>query len=328
MEISIGNSMPYFPFSERLARWFLAIVACVLGCTTGSAQAQQVQLPSFEGAQVRSVPVGNGITMLSGRGANIGVFAGEDGVLLVNDSFAPMHQKIVDAIATISSKPIRFLVNTDWHDANTDGNALMGKLGAVIVAHENVKRRLSVEQFNPATNRRTPPYPKEALPQVTFPDSLTLHLNGNDIYIFHPDPAHSDSDSVVYFRQANVLQTGDLYYSNNYPFIDVESKGSVTGVIAAMDRILKIVNPDTKIIPGRGPVSNVKELQEYRTMLVTVRDRILDGIRAGKTLEQIIASKPSAEFDEARKGSGELVVARGPAEFVKLLYQDLSRTGR
>jgi cyclase len=328
MKIPIHDSFSYFPLNKHIAGCFFSMVLSVLGCRSGSAQAQPAPLPAFDNAEVRTVPVSNGIYMLSGRGANIGVFTGEDGILLVNDSFAPMHQKIVDAVAKISGKPIHFVINTDWHDANTDGNALMGKLGVVIVAHDAVRSRLSTEQFNSATKKRTPAYPKEALPVVTYSDSLTLHFNGDDIYLFHPDAAHSDSDSVVYFRGVNVLQTGDLYYSNNFPFIDLESKGSVNGVIVAVERMLKLVKPDTKIIPGRGPIATVKQLAEYRTMLATVRDRILAGIRAGETLDQIIASKPTAEFDEARKGSGELVVARGPADFVRLLYQDLSRTAR
>jgi len=292
------------------------------------AQAQQPQLPGFEQAQVRTVPVANGVSMLIGRGSNIGVFVGDDGILMVNDSFAPMHQKILDAVAKLSDKPIRFVLNTDWHDANTDGNTLMGKLGLVIVAHDIARQRMSTEQFNSATKKTSPAYPKEGLPTVTYGDNMSLHFNGDEIYLFHPENAHSDSDSVVYFRGANVLQTGDLYYSNNYPFIDLETKGSVNGIIAAVDRMLKLVNPDTKILPGRGPVSNVKELTEYRTMLATVRDRVVSGIKAGKTLEQIIATKPTAEFDDARKGGGELVVARGGGEFVKMLYQDLSRANK
>jgi glyoxylase-like metal-dependent hydrolase (beta-lactamase superfamily II) len=279
--------------------------------------------------QIRTIPVASGFYILTGRGTNTGVSVGEDGAVLVNAGFANAQPQMVEAIAKLTDKPIRFVIDTDWHDPNTNGNALMAKLGAVIVAHENVRTRLGTERFDPGnTKEKAPPFPKEGLPSVTYKDDLTLHLNGEDIYIFHPANAHSDSDSMVYFAKANVLNTGDIYYSNNWPLIDLPSKGSVNGVIAGLDRALKIVNAETKVVPGRGPIATVKDLTEFRNMFVTVRDRVVSGIRDGKTLDQILATKPTAEFEEAKKGTGELVVNRTGADLVKWFYEDLSKTSR
>jgi cyclase len=323
-EIMIGSRSSFL----SLRRCFVALL--ILGCAQGWNAASAQQRPSrSEQVQIRTIPVGNGFYILTGRGTNTGVSAGEDGVALVNAGFAQVQPQMVEAIAKLTDKPIRFVINTDWHDPNTSGNALMSKTGAVIVAHENVRKRLSVERIDPGNaTLKTPPYPKEGLPSVTYTDDLTLHVNGEDIYIFHPANAHSDSDSMVYFPRANVLSTGDIYYSNNWPLIDLPTKGSVNGVIAAVDRALKIVNPDTKVVPGRGPIATVKDLTDYRNMFVTVRDRVVSGIRQGKTLDQILATKPTAEFEEAKKGSGELVVTRTGADVVKWFYEDLSKTNR
>lgn len=279
----------------------------------------QAQTQDFEKVQINTIPVSGGIYMLMGAGGNIGVSAGEDGVFLIDDQFAPLNKKILDAVAKISNRPIRFLLNTHWHGDHTGGNELMGKAGVLIVAHDNVRKRLSGEQFIEYFNQRTPASPKEALPIVTFNDTVTFHYNGEEIHVFHVEPAHTDGDSVIHFRRTNVVHTGDVYSSATYPFIDVDNGGSVNGMITAADRILKIVNPDTKIIPGHGPLSNVKGLRDYRDMLSTIRDRILSSIRAGMNVEQIVASKPTAEFDESKKGG------RPPEDFVKVLHKDLSR---
>ncbi len=284
---------------------------------------------AFNKVRFGLVQVANGFYILTGRGTNTGVSIGEDGVVLVNAGFANVQDQTVAAIAKLSDKPIRFIIDTDWHDPNTSGNAAMAKLGAILVAHENVRTRLGAERIDPGdATKKVPPYPKEGLPAVTYTDSLTLHLNGEDIYIFHPANAHSDSDSIVYFPKANVLNTGDIYYSNNWPLIDLPSGGSINGVIAGLERALKIVNPDTKIVPGRGPITTVKDLTEYRNMFVTIRDRVVTGIKAGKNLDQILATKPTAEFEEAHKGGGELVINRTGADFVKWAYEDLSKAGR
>lgn len=290
-----------------------------IGGVAGVARAQTS--PDFDKVEMKTIPVSGGIYMLMGAGGNIGVSAGEDGVFLVDDQYAPLHPKIIDAVKKINSRPIRFVLNTHWHWDHTGGNELMGKAGVLIVAHDNVRKRMSTDQFVAAFNRNNPASPKEALPIVTFNDTVTFHYNNDEIHAFHVEPAHTDGDAIIHFRRANVIHTGDVYTSTNYPFIDLSSNGSVNGFIIAAEHVLKLANPDTKIIPGHGPLSNAKELQRFRDMLVTIRDRISNQIRSGKTVEQIVASKPTAEFDEWRKGT------RSPEEFVKTVYQDLSRKG-
>ena len=224
-----------------------------------------------------------------------------------------MHQKIMEALGRISQQPIRYLINTHLHGDHTAGNEAMAKLGAVIISHENMRRRMA-EQPNNAP-------PAAALPVVTYSDSMTLHFNGEEIYIYHPEPAHTDGDSIIYFRHANVMHVGDMPSSLRYPNIGVNDGGSVDGMIAVARQVMKIAKPDTKIIPGHlGPVVGFQEIQQQIDMFVVVRDRVRNAIRAGKTLEQVVASKPTAEFDQGRMGG-----AISPDRFVALVYTDLSR---
>jgi cyclase len=313
---------------KYLAVFGVVVLGGLLG--SGAANAQEpARRPSQAQAPIRSVPVSDGFFILTGRGTNMGVSVGEDGLVLVNAGFAAGQPQTMEALAKLSDKPIKFIIDTDWHDPNVSGNTLMAKTGAILVANENVRKRLSMERVDPGNaTLKIPAYPKEGLPTVTYSDEMALHVNGEDIYIFHPANAHSDSDSMVYFPKANVLTTGDIYYSNNWPLIDLPSKGTVNGVIAAADRALKIINANTKVVPGRGPVATAKDFTEYRAMLATIRDRVAAGIREGKTLEQVLATKPTAEYEAAKKGTGELVVNRTGADLVKWVYQDLSSASR
>src|SRR6266852_8608030 len=297
-----------FPFlaSKHFSGYCLLVLGCVLRSSAANAQ-EPARRPRQAQAQIRSVPVADGFFILTGRGTNMGVSVGEDGLVLVNAGFAQGQPQTMEVLAKLSGKPIRFIIDTDWHDPNVSANPLMAKTGAILVANDNVRKRLSVERIDPGNpTLKIPPYPREGLPTVTYNDEMTLHVNGEDIYIFHPANAHSDSDSMVYFPKSNVLTTGDIYYSNNWPLIDLPSKGTVNGVIAAVDRALKIVNANTRVVPGRGPIATVKDLTEYRSMFVRIRDRVVSGIRAGQSLDQILATKPTAEFEEAKKGGGEL----------------------
>ena len=263
---------------------------------------------------------GEGVYMLTGLGGNIGVSVGADGVILVDDQFAPLTDKVRAAVAAISSGPIRFVLNTHWHFDHTGGNENLGKAGALIVAHDNVRRRMSVGQFIEALGRQEPPSPQAALPVVTFTEAVTIYLNGDSINVFHVAPAHTDGDAIVWFRRANVVHMGDTFFHGRYPFVDLSSGGSVNGLIGAADRVLDIADANTKIIPGHGPLGDRAALLGYRTMLVTVRDRIKQAVAAGRTLEQVQAAKPTAEFD-AVWGNARIT----PALFVEVLYQDLSR---
>ncbi len=278
-----------------------------------------VRAQDFDQVTIEQIRVAKGIHMLTGRGGNLAVSSGADGVFLVDDQFAPLTARILAAIGEISSQPLRFIVNTHWHGDHTGGNENLGKAGVLIVAHDNVRRRMSVEQFQAAFNRTVPAAPPEALPVVTFGDDVTFHLNGHDVHVFHVAPAHTDGDSIVHFRAANVIHMGDVFFSGRYPFIDLGSGGSVDGVLAALDRVLALADGNTRIIPGHGPLSDRAALEAYRTVVKTVRDRVAAAIGRGESVEQVIAARPGAEFD-AEWGGGFI----DPERFVRIVYASLS----
>jgi glyoxylase-like metal-dependent hydrolase (beta-lactamase superfamily II) len=264
----------------------------------------------FAKQEIQTVKIADGMWVLMGGPAqgNILVSAGSDGIFLVDSMYAPMHDKIMAALAKISTQPIRYLVNTHLHGDHTAGNEAMAKLGAVIISQENMRKRMPAQ---PAGN----------LPVITYTDSMTLHFNGDEIYIFHPAPAHTDGDSIIYFRRANVMHVGDVPASLRYPNIGVNEGGSVDGMIAAGRQVMEIANAQTKIIPGHlGPVVGFKEIEQQLVMFSAVRDRVAAAIRAGKTQEQVVASKPTADYDAGRLGG-----AITPDRFVGLVYTDLAR---
>jgi glyoxylase-like metal-dependent hydrolase (beta-lactamase superfamily II) len=273
---------------------------------------------NYDTVQIRTIKVSDGVYMLMGVGGNIGVSVGTDGVLMVDDQYAPLSDKIKAAVAALGG-PVRFVVNTHWHWDHVGGNESLLRSGVVTVAHENVRRRMSVEQFVPPLNRHVPASPVGALPLVTFADSVTFYLGGDSIHVFHAAAAHTDGDAIIWFRRANVIQMGDIFFNGRYPFVDLSSGGSLDGVVAAVDRVLALADANTKIIPGHGSLADRATLQAYRDMLVTVRDRIKRAVTAGQTLEQVQAAKPTAEFD-AVLGKGTIT----PTLFVQILYTDLA----
>ncbi|WP_284619984.1 MBL fold metallo-hydrolase [Aquabacterium humicola] len=253
--------------------------------------------------------------MLTGAGGNLGVSVGDDAVLIVDDQFAPLAPRIQAAIATLSKQPVRFVLNTHWHYDHTGGNEALGKGGAAIVAHANVRRRMSADQVIQFVGSSTAvkASPKAALPVVTFTSDVAFHVNGEDVQVFHVPAAHTDGDAIVHFRQSKVVHMGDVYFNRLYPFIDASSGGTLDGVIAACDRVLALVDDETKIIPGHGPLASKADLKAYRDMLATIGDRLK--AQAGRKLEEVIASKPTAEFD-AVWGGGFLP----PDRFVTMLW--------
>ena len=269
----------------------LLLVSTITGTQADSAKDE------FSDVSIDTIKVEDGIYMLMGMGGNIGVSVGEDGVFMIDDQFAPLTTKIKTAIKEISDKPVRFVLNTHWHSDHTGGNENLGNEGVVIVAHDNVRERMTKDGFIEALNKKMPASPPAALPVITFNDRVTFHLNKQEIEVTHRSNAHTDGDSIVVFKSANVVHMGDTFFNGLYPFIDASSKGSVKGLIDTANHVLAMVDYRAKIIPGHGPLGDKQALLEYRDMLVTVRDRMRKLMGQGKSIEEIIALKPNADFD-------------------------------
>ena len=292
------------------------LAACAATLFIAPAFAQQ----DFSKVEIQTEKLSDSVYMMTGAGGNLGVSVGDDGVFLIDDQFAPLTPKIQAAIAKVSAKPVRFLLNTHWHFDHTGGNENLGKAGAVIVAQENVRKRLSSEGFIAFFGMKTKPEPAVALPVVTFTRDLSFHLNGEEIRALHVPRAHTDGDTIVHFAKSDVIHAGDTFFNKLYPFIDTSSGGSVAGVLAAADRILKMAGDKTKIIPGHGPLGDKADLKAYRDMLAAVSGRVASQVKQGKKLEEVVASKPTAQFDEAW-GKGFLT----PDKFVEMLYGTLKK---
>jgi cyclase len=270
--------------------------------------------------EVKVIPVAGSVYMLQGAGGNIGLVVGDDGAFLVDDQFAPLSAKVKAAVASVTKKPVRFVFNTHWHGDHTGGNQALGEAGALIIAQDNVRTRLAAGQFNELFNRTVPPASGAALPVVTFSEDVTLHLDGEEIHAFHVPPAHTDGDAVVHFRHADVIHTGDLLFNGGFPVIDVPSGGSLSGMIAADDRVLAVAGPATKIIPGHGDLATVTDLRAFRDMLATVRERVLPLVKAGKSADEVIAAQPLADLD-ARWGKAFIKAD----SFLRAVHLSLSR---
>ena len=270
--------------------------------------------------QVKPTKLSSTVWMMEGAGGNLGVSAGEDTVFLVDSQFAPLTPKIEAAIKAVSPKPVQFLVNTHWHYDHVGGNENLGKTGAVIVAHDNVRKRMSTDQFMAAFNQAIKASPKAALPIVTFAEGMSFHLNGEQIRVVHVPRAHTDGDAIIHFMGSDVVHMGDTFFNGMYPFIDVSSGGSIDGMIAAADQVIAMTSDRTKIIPGHGPLGSRADLQAYRQMLATVAERVKKAVGEGKSPEDIGKSGLTRDLDE-KWGKGFLK----PEQFVAIVASSVKK---
>lgn len=254
--------------------------------------------PDFSKVEIKTTDLGDNIYMLEGQGGNITVAVGRNGIIMVDGQFAPLHDKIKAAIATISPLPIKYLINTHYHGDHTGGNEPFAKDGVMVVAQENVKKRLAAGFTNGLTGVKTPPAPAGALPKDTYKTFSKIRMPGRVANLRHIPNAHTDGDTYVWIKAANVLATGDTFTNGRYPNIDFANGGNINGMIAAADAYLKLANAKTRIVPGHGPVADKAKLQEYRTMLVTARDRMTKLVKEGKSESDVVAAKPFADLDK------------------------------
>lgn len=274
---------------KRIAAILLLAAAAPAAAQPPAATPAAAQPPNYDAVQIRVERLAPGVAVLFGRGGNIGLSWGADGNVIIDDQYAPLTDRILAAIRTLDPDPIRFVINTHWHGDHTGGNENVGRTGAVIVAQDNVRRRMSMEQM--VRGERVAPSPAGALPVVTFSEGVTFHLNGDDIRVTHVEHAHTDGDALVYWTRANVLHMGDTFFNGLLPFIDLDSGGSIDGAIAAAETGLALANEATVVIPGHGPIARRADLARYRDMLVNLRTRVGQGIAAGRTLDQIKAER-------------------------------------
>jgi cyclase len=267
------------------------------------------QMGDISKLTLKSTPVVGTISVIEGMngfsGGNIGLSVGDDGAFLIDDGITGIGPKVKAKVATLTKKPIRFVVNTHWHFDHVGGNAIFGGSGSLLVAHDNVRKRMSVDQLMAFGDQKMkiPAAPPAALPLVTFSDDVTLHLNGDEVHVFHVPPAHTDGDVVVHFTRANVIHAGDVFINQGYPIVDISSGGKYDGLLTAADKLLTLVNDTTKVIPGHGPVGGKSDLAAWKALLLALRDKVARAAAGGKSLDQVKAAKPLAEYD-ARFGQG------------------------
>ena len=276
--------------------------------------------------EIQTQQVRDGVYMLVGEGGNIGLSVGEDGVFVIDDQFAPLTERILEAIAAITAEPVRFVFNTHWHGDHTGGNENMGEAGALLVAHANVRRRMSVDQVLERIGRdpsTTPASPESALPVVTFTEDVSFHINGDRLHAFHVANAHTDGDAIVHFERANVVHMGDTFFQGRFPFIDTASGGSIDGLIAAVGEALAVMDPDTRVIPGHGSLSGRDDLRAYRDALVAMRSSIAGLVAEGMSLEEIQEARPI----QAQAQAWEQDRATEDA-FVATLHHGIREAGR
>jgi cyclase len=282
--------------------------AIVFVCLSLAASAQD---DDFSKVQMKVSKVAGNVYMLEGSGGNIGSSVGDDGIVIVDDQFAPLADKIKAALKGVTDKPVRFVINTHFHGDHTGGNAIFQK-DAPVIAQDNVRKRLE------AGGGDRKPAPKDALPIITFDHDVTVHLNGEDIHALHFASGHTDGDSIIFFPKSNVVHMGDDFVTYGFPFIDLKSGGSVEGMTAAVDEVVSKLPADVKVIPGHGPISNLDDVRKFSAMLKDTLAVAQKALKQGKTLDQMKQEKILAPWD---KWSGDFIKTDG---FIETLYDDLT----
>jgi cyclase len=290
---------------------FLLLTVVLLFAVSTQAQTD------FSKVEIKATKVAGNVYMLQGAGGNIGVSVGDDGLLIVDDQYAPLADKIKAALKGIADKKLRFILNTHWHQDHTGSNAIFGT-EATIIAHDNVRKRLSTDQRSEVFNSTTPASPKEALPIITFNQSLTVHFNGEEIRAIHFPQGHTDGDSVIFFSSSNVVHLGDDFFAGRFPFVDLESGGTVEGLVRNIGELIGKIPPGAKLIPGHGPISTLDDLKSYHRMLQQTTEIVRGKIAAGKTLDQIKSEGLPAEW--APWGTGFIKTDR----WVETIYKSLT----
>jgi len=288
---------------QKIGQCF-AVVSTMLALAASSAWSQE-----FDDVEMIVHPVAGNVSYIEGRGGNIGVFTGDDGVFLIDDQYAPLTEKIVTAIRSLSDAPIRFLVNTHMHPDHTGGNENLGKMGVLIFGHDNVRTQMEIAGYS------------EEPPLVTFGEDISFHINGETVHVYKTPDAHTNGDSFVHFLGSNVIHTGDVYRTTTYPYIDMNNGGSFLGTIAAHDLLIEKSNARTRILPGHGVISSVAEVRAVRDMLLVIRDRVGTAIEDGMTVEEVQAAGLTEDYDERWAGAGNI---GGPDALLAAAYADMA----
>jgi cyclase len=311
-----------------MIRMAIAVAATTLWLS-GSALAQQPPQPpaapppvDLSNVEIKTTDLGDNVYMLEGQGGNITVAAAKDGIIMVDGEYAALHDKIKAAIAMLSDQPIKYLIDTHFHGDHTGGNEPFGKDGAEVIAEINVKKRLAAGTTNGLTLVKTPPAPAGALPTKTYTGAYKIRLQGRVADLKHIANAHTDGDTYVWFKTANALSTGDIFTTGRYPNIDFANGGNIKGMIAGTDAFLKLVNDKSRIVPGHGPIADKAALVEYRTMLITARDRMAKLVKDGKSEDEVVAAKPFADLD-AKWAPTDLA----SKNFIRVVYHSLADKG-
>jgi glyoxylase-like metal-dependent hydrolase (beta-lactamase superfamily II) len=303
---------------DRLA----AVFAFLILSSASDAQNFQpsTQRPDFATVQIKTTDLGNRMFQLEGEGGNVVVALTDEGVIMIDNQFEELHDKLKAAIAKLTPQPIRYVVLTHFHRDHAGGNEAFAKDGAVIVAHETIKMRLAAGTINGLTGNKVPPAPPLALPKQTFKDSMTLRLGARTAELKHLADVHTDGDTTIYFPDTKVFVTGDIVFFGRYPNIDFANHGSIDGMIRGVDQVLAFATDDMKIVPGHGPVGTKAQIREYRQMLVDARDRIAKAMAAGMTEDQVVAAKPNADYDAKLR-----LNAQQAGNFVRVVYRSLKK---